>query len=302
MSADRAHPRSGVVRSLVLRDWPVLRAIFLSTFIAGAALAADVETAQVTIVDGDATLVVAARKSAAVAGQRVDARTLIETGPELKLLRVEWPDGSAVDFGPGTRAMLTPGRFGPRLRAHPAFYLLEGWAKQSGLGTEAVAGHVTAALQIHPFKGITVTHVGEQGSFVFVESGTVDLIERSSRPPVVMSLKSGEVYSRDKTGNGATASRPSTEQLRSVPRGFRDTLPLRGAKLAGKEVELKLLPPPAYAELSPWLTAEWALRRDFPRRFGAFARETTFRKALEDNLRAHPEWESVLYPEKQQRP
>jgi len=59
---------------------------------------------------------------------------------------------------------------------------------------------------------------------------------------------------------------------------------------------LRALPKPTYAELEPWLTAEPALRRRFPKRFGARAAEPEFRKALIAHLSSHREWQPVLFP------
>jgi hypothetical protein len=269
-------------------------ALAVMAFSASMAMA---QPALVTILEGDATVVDGVRRFSAVEGQALAERSLVETGPQTRLLRIEWPDGSVVDFGPDTRAMLTPAGAAPGGRRGPAFYLLQGWAKQGSLGQAASAGQQSAALEVAPFKGSAVSQAQAERSWLFVESGEATLTERNIRPPSRLTLKAGEVYTREGRSPGATATRPTPEQLRAVPRAFRDTLPLRAAQFAGKTPALQPLPAPTYTELKPWLTAETAVRADFPRRFAALARDPAFRRGLADNLAAHPEWRPVLYPD-----
>lgn len=261
------------------------------------AATATAQPALVTILEGDATVIDGIRRYSAVEGQTLAERSLVETGPQTRLLRVEWPDGSVVDFGPDTRAMLTPAGPARGERRGPAFHLLQGWAKQGNLGKAAAAGQQSTAFEVAPFSGWVVSQAQGDRSWLFQESGEAGLTERDVRPLSRLSLKAGEVYTREGRLNGATAPRPTPEQLRAVPRAFRDPLPLRAAQFAGKQPTLRPLPAPGYAELQPWLTAEKPLRADFPRRFAPLARDPAFRRALVDNLAAHPEWKPVLFPE-----
>jgi hypothetical protein len=255
------------------------------------------QPALMSIVEGDATVIDGVRRFNAVEGQTLAERALVETGAQLRLLRIEWPDGTVADFGPDTRAVLAPAGAAAGGRRGPAFHLLQGWAKQSSLGTAATAGQRTAAFELTAFKGTAVSRVAADQSWLFVEAGEVTLVERDLRPAQRLTVAAGAVYTRDGRGPGATAPRPTPEQLRAVPRGFRDTLPLRAASFAGKAPTLQPLPAPTYADLRPWLTAEPAVRADFPRRFAALARDPAFRRGLVDNLAAHPEWRPVLYPD-----
>lgn len=261
----------------------------------GLAPAAFAQSALVTIADGDAVAIEGIHRFAVARGERLEPGTLIETGAQLNLLRVEWPNGSVADFGPETLAMLMPqplrGR-GPR----PAFYLLRGWAKQSSLGTAPAAGQATPALEIDAFQGALVTHVAPSGSFLFVESGHAAAIDRSRAGSPRVELESGKVFFTGAAGNWAVASKLTPEQRGSVPMGFRDTLPLLAARFAGKTVPPPPSSAPTYTELKPWLTAERELRRVFPGRFASLARNPAFRKGLVENLAAHPEWTDVLYP------
>jgi hypothetical protein len=259
-------------------------------------------TAMVTIVEGEATLVDGARALVAVEGLKVGDETLVRTGPSTTLLRLEWPDGTAADFGPDTQAMVEPGGFGKRSGRAPAVYLLRGWLKLSSLGQAATPGALSARVDLAPFKGSLVMMAVGDETWVFAEGGSGTVGERHARPPVSLALRPGEVYARSGAAKGAVAPRPSPSQMQRVPRGFRDTLPLRSAALQGRSVAIRNAPPPAYAELREWLTAEMPLRRGFTRRFAERARDSAFRAGLVENLSAHPEWEPVLFPERFVKP
>lgn len=258
--------------------------------------------AMVTIVEGEATLIDGARALVAAEGLKVGDETLVRTGPSTTLLRLEWPDGTAADFGPDTQAMLEPGGFGKRGGRAPAVYLLRGWLKLSSLGQAATPGALTARVDLAPFKGSLVLMAVGDETWVFAESGSGTVAERHARPPVNLALKPGEVYARSGAAKGAVAPRSSPSQMQRVPRGFRDSLPLRSAALQGRSVAARNAPAPTYAELGEWLAAEQPLRRGFTRRFAERARDTAFRAALVEHLVAHPEWEPVLFPERFVKP
>jgi len=256
----------------------------------------------VTIVEGEATLVDGARALVATEGLKVGDETLVRTGATTTLLRLEWPDGTAADFGPDTQAMVEPAGFGKRAGRAPAVYLLRGWLKLSSLGQATTPGALTARVDLAPFKGSLVMMVLGDETWVFAESGSATVAERNARPPVSLALKPGEVYARSGAAKGTVAPRPSPSQMQRVPRGFRDTLPLRMATLQGRSVAMRNAPPPAYADLREWLVAEQPLRRGFTRRFAERARDGAFRAGLVEHLVAHPEWEPVLFPERFLKP
>ncbi|MDE2145235.1 MAG: hypothetical protein KGJ24_00950 [Burkholderiales bacterium] len=279
----------------------------------GWAAAAAAQSALLTIVDGSAVLIEGARRLAAAPGLAVGPGTLVETGPKLNLLRIEWPDGTVADLGPQTSLMLAPpvlGRGEPRA----AYYLLRGWAKQGSLGAVATTGFVTPALQVAGFKGSVLAHVadapspgaaGAAGSFVYAESGQAAVLDRAAPGHGPASLANGAVYVAEAAGKALkwrVAARLTPEQMQSVPPGLRDSLPLQAARLAGRKVVPQVLAPPGYDELQPWLDAERGLRRGFPDRFAVLAREPAFRARLDADLRAHPEWTGLLHPERLARP
>lgn len=252
--------------------------------------------AMVTIVEGPSVVIDGARSLAAAPGLRVTASTIVETAPTAQLLRVEFADGSVLDLGPDTKAMLLPpGLAGSGPRA-PAFYLLQGWAKHSTAGVAKPGGQLAFAAEAMQPAGTTVSRVDGGDLQLFVESGSVQLLERRLKPPATLGLKAGEFYARDGADKGRVSPRPVAGFLPAVPRAFRDTIPSRAAALKGQRVEGQPAPLPGYAGLKPWLTAEPVIRREFPRRFVALTKDVAFRDALVKNLSAHPEWEPILFP------
>lgn len=246
--------------------------------------------AVVTIVDGNARVVDGARAFAPAVGMRLAPGTLIDTAADAALLRVEWDDGRVLDLGPATRAMVSPPAMAAR-RA-PMLYLLTGWVKQStGVIIDAQR---LPGLEVASVSGIVVTHVGAERSVVFVESGQVEVIAPANRETVA--LRQGDSVSTNSGERLAASARAPAGFAAQMPRGFRDTIARRLPQLGKRGVDAKALSAPSYGDLAPWLTAEPAIRRDFPRRFASLASDPTFRAALQSHLSAHPEWEVVLAP------
>lgn len=278
-----------------LHAWVVLASL-LTLLGSPAAQAADGPL--VTIVDGDALLVDGSRQWQAAEGLKLNSGTLVHTGANARLLRVEWPDGTAADFGPDTQAMVAPPALGGRARAG-AVYLLRGWLKISSLGAGPSPGATAPALELLPHKGAVVLMVAGGETWAFAESGSAPLQEREAKAAASPALKAGEVYLRQGVAKGAVAPRPTPAQMQRVPRGFRESLPLRSAALKDRNPAPRAAPAPSYGELRDWLvTPEPALRRPFTRRFAERARDGEFRSGLVSDLARHPEWEPLLFPER----
>jgi hypothetical protein len=191
--------------------------------------------------------------------------------------------------------VLPPGLAGTSARA-PAFYLLQGWAKHGSAGAAKPGGLLSYAAEGMQATGTIVSRVTGDELQLFVETGNLQLLERRIKPPSTLGLKAGEFYARDGADKGRVSPRPAAGFLPSVPRAFRDTIPSRAAALKGQRVEARAAPAPGYAALKGWLSAEPVIRREFPRRFVALARDAAFRDGLVKNLAAHPEWEPILFP------
>ncbi len=264
--------------------------------------AAAESAALLTLLEGEAMLIIGARAWAAVPGARVPAGTLVETDAGTALLRIEWPDGSVLDLGPATRVMLRPPlaagatlNAGPGSRG-PLFYLLQGWAKQSQ--AVASAGQVGASFEVPPFKGVLVSHVEGRNTVLFSEEGREAVGGRRGHA-TMFSLRSGEAaVATPELADGLLQrqARPPAGWLQRMPRAFRDTLPLRAGQFKGLQPTWRARPPLGYAALQPWLVAEEPLRRDFPQRFADLLGERAFRDAVTARLDQHPEWAPLLRP------
>ena len=276
------------------------RAVLLSavcSLAAVSAMAAAEAPALLTLLEGEATLIIGARAFAAAAGARVPGGTLVETETRTGLLRLEWADGAILDLGPGTRVMLRPALVGPgsaSLRAAPLFYLLQGWAKHSQ--PTAANGQLAAAFDVAPFKGVLLSQVDDTHAVLFTEAGGAGFTPRRAGGKG-LSLRAGEAAVLSATALPQLSPRPAPAWLQQLPRAFRETLPSRAAQWAqGPAPVLRAQPAPAYASLQHWLVAEPALRRAFPARFAELLSDRTFKAAVNARLKQHPEWEPLLRP------
>jgi hypothetical protein len=252
----------------------------------------------VTILDGDATALQGTARVLVVEGLRLAATAIVETGAGTRLLRIEADDGTLIDLGPQTRVMLAPSGSGARGNRVAALYLLQGWAKLSTPPGDGTVSALSApGLDVPAMKGVSLAFVSRDESLLFLESGDAQLIERyDGKGAAPLVLKNTEFYARAGAEKGKISARPTAAMLQRLPPAFRDTLPRRAAAFKGRAVEAKALAPPSYDDMQAWLTGEPSLRRAFPRRFAARAREPEFRQALIANLAAHPEWRSLLFP------
>jgi hypothetical protein len=280
--------RSGVVR----RVGAGLVALGLGL---GAASAVRAQDWVISVLEGDAVVVDGMRRIAATAGLRLEAGAIIETTAKTALLRLEGGDQSTYDLGPETRAMLAPAGFPARNERPPQVYLMQGWLKGTARGPREAAGIVTPALEVLPFKGSVVLHHLKREHVAFVENGRVDLIERRVGSGSI-AVNAGEFYGGEGARRGSVAARPAPSWLQTVPRPFRDPIPLRAAAFRDKRVEATVLPGPTYAQLADWLTAEMALRGQMPARFAPLARDPGFRAEVASHLQAHPEWGPIINP------
>jgi len=130
-------------------------------------------TLTLTLLEGPAALVVGAKAFDAQEGLRLAAGALIETGTNTGLLRLESADGSLLDLGPGTRAMLQPPRRGASV---PGLYLLSGWAKLQGGPNQPHGGLLCPLLDLEPAQAGVVLEVGAAQVALFSERGTRKLL------------------------------------------------------------------------------------------------------------------------------
>lgn len=241
----------------------------------------------VTIVDGGEVAVLRdTQRFAAAEGLRLNADDIVRTGPATKLARLELSDGSTLDLGASTELLLRPG---PALgRRATLLYLLRGWLKV-GAG-EAAGAIATPQAELSGIAGNVVLRVAPQSLLVFAEGGSVEVGHHL--------LGEGDAWVQRAGEAGTALRRPPAGLMEGLPRGFVDSLPRRSARFEKAPVEPGHGEDIGYAEVAAWLNAEAPLRSAFVPRFAARARDREFRAGLVADLRAHPEWDRTLFPEK----
>ena len=254
----------------------------------------------VTIVEGEIFASREGTRFALAEGVRILADDIVETALQAKLARIEFSDGLLLDIGPNTRVLMTPRFPGERGGKRAAkLYVLQGWAKITVPKSLSAASFASESFDLTGIARDVVLNVEPTASAVFAESGELTLTERSKgKAGAAVKLKSGEFLTRAGEAKSVLAQRPSADFIQRVPRAFLDTLPSRAALFATREVPAKRLAPITYADVQAWVDAEAGLRPLFVARWKALAQTPDFRKGLVAGLRAHPEWDRTLFPEK----
>jgi hypothetical protein len=273
----------------------MLRALMLFAAIAAplGALAADAPGG-ITILEGEALIYRGAGRVQAVEGLALAPGDIVETAAST-FMQVEFSDRSVAQLGPVTRAYFTPS--GER-----SLYVLQGWAKvrlPTTEGKTAALAVRTPLAELQSAPCTVVLHVLPAALTLFIEGGPVRVAERGAgAAPAPLSLSEGALYQRKAGMRGETVSAATSGLLQDMPRPYRDSLPLRAERWRDQAVAPKAAPDFSYADVEPWLKAEPALRKPLVQRWKVKAREPAFRAALVSNLKAHPEWDPILFPEK----
>ena len=255
-----------------------------------AAAAAD-PAPTLTLLEGPAGLVRGVARYALAEGARMQSGDIIEVGDK-GLAEIEYPDGTAIALGAGTRMLAVSIPSGKS--AAGDYYVMQGALKVAGVSKAARLRVFTPLFTLSPVEGVSVMVVGAGAGSVFIESGEA----RLAAAPATLSLKSGEFFARKAGQKGAVAQRPSKEFIEALPKAFFDPLPSRMARYKEREAQPKRIDDASYADVEAWLKAPPAIRRPLVARFESRASDPKFRAGLEANLRFHPEWDPILFPEK----
>lgn len=285
-----------VARTIHIARGLLLRAMLSASLIGWAVASAQAAPAlaTVTILDGsDAALLRGNSRYALAEGVRLQGEDIVETGSEMRLLRLEFSDGLGLSLGPASQAMLAPRLVGDRAAR---IYLLSGWAKLNATADKPAASAVVSPVfDALALVGDTVIRVGNDNGEIFAESGSAQVRAAAGK----QALSSGQSARIGKDGQVASPSaRPSSEFIQQLPRSFMDTLPPRLGLFQSRDVAPKRLADLSYADLRPWLNGEPALRRASLAHWKHLATQPDFRKALIGEIRLHPEWEALLLPPK----
>ncbi len=267
--------------------------LLLAALLAGCALAAGAapRAPLVTMLDGEATLLRDGARFALAEGVRLQAGDLLATGPQTRLLRVEYPGGPAVAFGPASRAMLTPD-LGDDMRG--GVYLLNGWVKlaapagASGALRSQVADTDTTG-------GSLILALQPDAAQAFAETGP-SRVQPRAPGAAAQPLKAGEMLTLPANGGHPVLSKGAPPSfVQAMPRAFMDSLPSRLGAFSA-DVPPRRLGDMTYADAQPWIDAEPPLRRVFAQRWRRLAADAQFRSGLVAGLKSHPEWTPILYP------
>lgn len=250
-----------------------------------------------TIADGEVSVLRDSRRFAAAEGLRLRSDDIVRTGQATQVVRVELDDGTALDLGPATQVLLRPRAESGRSAAP---YLLQGWAKLSVPAKSTLAAALaTPRLEASGISGIAVVRTDGNMVWLFVEAGSARARPHGAAPEAAeQTLAEGDSFTQRGTEPGqASRHAPPAELRAQMPRAFADSLPRRAQRFVDMVTEPSGITDAAYEEVAPWLNAEAAVRAGFVQRFAAFARQPKARAALVADLKLHPEWRPVLFPD-----
>jgi hypothetical protein len=299
-----------------MRSKIIIAAILMASALPHAA-AQGREPAYVTVLDGPALVLRSASKAPAAQGMALSSGDIIESDANTRWVRIEFDGGAVVDIGPSSRLLLLlpPPRAGAAVPkgGPPAVYALAGWIKlsappaatdkadpQAGPAVSAAVGAAlqTPALELRT-RGAGVVQIGEAQSFVFAETGPSTVMTRRVSKAQPLTLEPGQ-FASFASGELTRHPRPTPEWLAGVPMAFKDRLPSQRMRNNAADAGgvLRSAEPVTYPDVQAWLRAEPAVRSALMDRWRIRAGDPAFRAALIQNMRSHPEWDRVLFPEK----
>lgn len=257
--------------------------------------------APLTLLEGQAAVLRGTARFALTEGVRLQSGDIVEVGVK-GLAQFEFADGLVLSLGPGARF------YAAALAARAAkpggvseLYLMRGWAKFATPKSAAPLRLTTPVFGIAAVEAVAVAQIGDAEGAIFVESGEARIAEGfvKATPASPIRVRGGEFFARRSESRGSNQPRPPPAFVSALPRGYMDNLPARAVKWKDREVQPRPLGELAYGDVEMWLKAPPEIRKALMRAFVPKAnRDPAFRTALVANLRAHPEWDPILFPEK----
>jgi hypothetical protein len=272
----------------------------LGAILLGACASAFAQTAgTLTLVEGSVELIRGATLYAATQGVRLRDGDILSIDPKGQA-QIEFHDGAILNLSTGARAMLT--NIGSGARGLSEIAVLSGWAKftQKKSGKGAQYRYLTPRAELTAGEATVVVNAGDGSTDIYVESGAVRFSEigRKGVQRIARDAKGGEFIVRRGEQPATVSPRPSAEFVKNMPRHFRDDLPGLLDRFKNRRSEPRREHEVTYPEVEPWLKAGSPIGRNFVKRFEGRSRDSEFRRKLIENLREHPEWDKVLFPEK----
>ncbi|NMG33713.1 hypothetical protein GRF61_04525 [Azoarcus sp. TTM-91] len=275
----------------------LLRLVALALLPSAAALAQS--PGVLTFVNGGARVVHDTRVYPATAGLALEATDLLETGSGGFAI-LEFADGSRVALGGESRLMLKalPPDADKAGDKPGELALLTGWLKSEG---GKAAWQLDTPWQRANWRSANViARVTAEGSTAFAEFGEASstLLNSDGRSTGAAStLKRGQSAAVSAQRKLNLQNRPTEDFVAALPRPFRDPFPALRSRFGdgnapegGAEV--------AYADVAPWLQGPRFWRGGLVTRFTPRLADAGFRRELAASMKAHPEWDRVVFPEK----
>ena len=250
----------------------------------------------VTIADGSARVLRGTVWYKLVAGAPFQEGDVIEAG-DRTTVQVELASGGTLNLvGPGSLYGAVLPQAGGKEPIE--FGLDRGWLKFAAATPGAGARLRTPSAVVFVNEAIIVAHQESRLFELFVETGSARLSEagRTGRDGPPHDAKAGEYWSRDGDKPFTSERRAPVRFVASMPRHLIDKLATLAAKFKGNKPPLAVDREITLAEADSWLAGPY--RRAFARRLGGRLADPTFRKAVEANIAAYPDFDRVLHPEK----
>jgi len=255
--------------------------------------------AVITLLEGAAVLFRGTSRYAFTEGVRVQSGDIIEVDQK-GLVQIEFADGAILSLGSGSRFYAGSLQVAGGGGGISEFYLMQGWSKFATGVAAAPFRYTTPLFSLSTAEATVVMQISESDARMFVESGEVRFADGFAKGAATspVRVRSGEFYSRRAGQKGAVAPRPIGNFVAVVPKVYLDNLPPRIARYKDREVAPRRIEELTYAEVEMWLKSPPAIRQPIMQRFVHKADEPEFRQALIANMKFHPEWDRIVFPEK----
>jgi hypothetical protein len=251
----------------------------------------------VTIADGAARVLRGTIWYRLAAGAPFQEGDLVDAGDKTQV-QLELTGGATVHVvGPAMLFAASVPMRNDKVDGPAEFALDKGWMKVVSPANSAMRVRMPAVL-VNVGQATFVARQEGKVFELFVESGSVRIAEtnRTGRDGAVHDAKSGEYWSRDGDRPFVTERRAPPQFVSAMPRHLTDRLASLTARFAGKKPTLVVDREITLAEADPWLAGPY--RRTFARRLSGRLADPAFRKGVEANIAAYPEFDRVLHPEK----
>jgi hypothetical protein len=222
-------------------------------------------------------------------GMRLRQGDFLVTGPAATTqVQLEFAGGAIVEIGPSSEVYLFSVTASSQEIVVPT-----GWLKgETSSGTLRCSNPLVS---VSTRGGNVLVHAGAGVADVFVEKGAAQVSGGSA--PIASS--NDKIFFTRKAGKPVTAAgRPSADFVGAMPISFRDELPPRISRFAGKKPpEPRVDHEVSYADVESLLSLPANWRRGLVERFRPRLQDPAFRQAIEAHIASLPEWKPYLNPD-----